>query len=318
MRRALVVGVNHYSWAPLKGCIYDANNIAKAISNHHDGSKNFYVKKLTSTSGTLDISKAQLFRELKELFEAPADIVFFSFSGHGVDRELGGYLVTQDGQKHAPGVSLSEIVEMANMATHIKEIIIVIDSCFSGNAGNTNPLNENIASIRKGVTVFASSMQNENSWERNGQGVFSSIFVEALDGGGADIMGSVTVAGIYSYVDKALGPWEQRPVFKSHVTNLNALKKVKPEIPFEELRLLDDYFPNPNHHYPLSPEYEDTEEPRNSKLESIFKFLQKCSRKNLVEPVDEEFMYFAAMKSKSCRLTTLGKLYWKMVRLNKV
>ena len=316
MRNALIVGINDYSWAPLKGCIYDANNMAKSLTHHHDGSKNFHVKKITSD--TSHISKAQLFKEIKALFERPAEIALFAFSGHGVDRNLGGYLVTQDAQKHAPGISLNEIVEMANMATGIKEIIIVIDTCFSGHTGNTNPLIQDIASIRKGVTVFASSMQNENSWERNGQGIFSSVFVEALNGGGADIMGSVTVAGIYNYVDKALGPWEQRPVFKSHVTNLFALKKLKPEIPFEELRLLDDYFPDPHYHYPLNPEYEDTEQPRNTELESIFKFLQKCSRKNLVEPVNEEFMYYAAMNSESCRLTTLGRLYWKMVRKNKI
>ncbi|MCC3403956.1 caspase family protein, partial [Eubacterium callanderi] len=32
----------------------------------------------------------------------------------------------------------------------------------------------------------------------------------------------------------------------------------------------------------------------------------------LIEPVDEEHMYFAAMNSKSCRLTPLGLHYWKL------
>jgi len=40
------------------------------------------------------------------------------------------------------------------------------------------------------------------------------------------------------------------------------------------------------------------------------KLLQKFERVGLVEPVDEEHMYFAAMHSKACRLTPLG-LYYK-------
>jgi len=38
----------------------------------------------------------------------------------------------------------------------------------------------------------------------------------------------------------------------------------------------------------------------------------------LVVPVDEEFMYFAAMNSKSCRLTELGYHYWRLIKKNKL
>ena len=46
----------------------------------------------------------------------------------------------------------------------------------------------------------------------------------------------------------------------------------------------------------------------------IFKVLQKLQSVGLVEPVDEEFMYFAAMNSKSCKLTAVGRQYWRLVK----
>jgi hypothetical protein len=42
--------------------------------------------------------------------------------------------------------------------------------------------------------------------------------------------------------------------------------------------------------------------------------LQKLQSIGFVKPVDEEFMYFAAMKSKTCILTELGKYYWRLVK----
>lgn len=43
-----------------------------------------------------------------------------------------------------------------------------------------------------------------------------------------------------------------------------------------------------------------------------FKELQLYESVGLIESVGEEHMYFAAMKSKSCRLTPLGLHYWKL------
>ena len=44
-------------------------------------------------------------------------------------------------------------------------------------------------------------------------------------------------------------------------------------------------------------------------LGEIFAQLQKCNRHSLIEPVDAEHMYFAAINSKGCRLTALGAYY---------
>ena len=46
----------------------------------------------------------------------------------------------------------------------------------------------------------------------------------------------------------------------------------------------------------------------------IFSDLQKLEGIGLVIPVGEEHMYFAAMNSKQCALTSVGKHYWRLVK----
>jgi hypothetical protein len=46
--------------------------------------------------------------------------------------------------------------------------------------------------------------------------------------------------------------------------------------------------------------------------------LQKLEGIGLVVPVGEEHMYYAAMNSKSCELTAVGKQYWKLVKEGRI
>jgi len=134
--------------------------------------------------------------------------------------------------------------------------------------------------------------------------------------------------GVYAYIDQALGPWDQRPVFKTNVTRFTSLRETSPQVPISTLRKIVDYFPSPEEQYALDPSFEDTNkesvehrivEPY-AKDENIavFKNLQKLQSIGLVVPVDSEHMYYAAMESKSCRLTALGSHYWRLVKANRV
>jgi len=85
-----------------------------------------------------------------------------------------------------------------------------------------------------------------------------------------------------------------------------------------------EYFPKPQDDYKLDPSYEDTnsneikhevKEPYAKKENVVvFKDLQKLQSVGLVVPVDATYMYFAAMESKSCKLTSLGYHYWRLVK----
>ena len=153
--------------------------------------------------------------------------------------------------------------------------------------------------FQNGVTVLTASRDTESAMEACGRGVFTSLVVDALQGGASDILGNVTPGSVYSYVDQALGAWEQRPIFKTNVTHFTSLRSITPKVPLATLRKLCDYFPVPEDEYALDPAYEDTTGSIDKVKIKIFKNLQKFQSVGLVVPVGAEFMYFAAMESKS-------------------
>lgn len=55
--------------------------------------------------------------------------------------------------------------------------------------------------ISEGVTILTASRSSETSMEVNGHGLFTSLLIEALIGGAADITGHVTPGGIYAYIE---------------------------------------------------------------------------------------------------------------------
>jgi hypothetical protein len=61
MRKALVVGVNHYDHiGPLHGCVKDAYGVESMLKRDSDGSVNFSVKLMTSTAPGDDVPRDEL------------------------------------------------------------------------------------------------------------------------------------------------------------------------------------------------------------------------------------------------------------------
>ena len=310
MRKALVVGINNYPNVPLRGCVNDANAMANVLGTHGDGGPNFGIKLVTSPPET--ITRSRLKGEIESLFSGDPDIALFYFSGHGTINSFGGYIVTPDFKKYDEGVSMDEILGLANRSK-AKDKVIVLDCCHSGAFGSPTTTGSNVAQLSEGLSVLTASRDSESALEINGTGVFTALVVNALQGGAADLRGHITPGSIYAYVDQALGPWDQRPIFKTNVTRFTSLRTIAPPVPHEKLRKLIEYFPNPQDEHKLDPAYEFTAGNDPQKV-PIFKDLQKFASVGLVVPVGEEHMYFAAMNSKSCRLTALGFQYWRMVK----
>jgi hypothetical protein len=313
-RRALIVGINDYEFAPLKGCVNDAIGMRNVLSKHEneDNDENFACRLLVSSE--IKVTKARLTKEIESLFSREGDIALLYFSGHGAKNDLGSFLVTQDATKYNEGISLSQLIQLANAAKNVREVFIILDSCYSGQMGNSELFEKETAILRKGVSILSSSLENEYSLEKNGEGLFTSIVIEALNGGAADIIGNVTSTGIYNYVDKILGPWDQRPVFKSHISKLTALKKCKPIIPRSTLTKIINYFSDIDTHLQLDSSFEPSLKPQNEENEKIFKDLQRLVSASLVVPVEEDHMYYAAKNKKTCKLTSYGKLYWRILK----
>lgn len=321
MKKALVVGINDYPSSPLRGCINDASGIAAIIETHGDGSPNFDVRLETDVK-----TKSELKAMIVKLFAGNSDTALLYFSGHGFLNEIGGYLVTPDYSKYDEGISMDEILVLANKS-ETKDKIIILDCCHSGAMGSPT-LGGAVSQLSEGVTVLTASRDDEPSVEINGHGVFTNLLLAALQGGAADLRGHISPGGVYAYIDQALSAWEQRPVFKTNVTRFNSIRTINPQVSPDIMRKIIEYFPAPQDEFKLDPSFEDTNakdiehtvvepyaKPENV---SVFKNLQKLQSVGLVVPVNTEFMYFAAMESKSCRLTSLGFHYWQLVKSKKI
>ncbi len=315
MRKALVVGINDYVNSPLRGCVNDALAMAGVLGIHGDGAPNFEIKLMTSPTDT--ITRAILKAAIDTLFSGDPDVALLYFSGHGFINSLGGYIVTTDFKKYDAGVSMDDILKLAHQSK-AKDTIIFLDCCHSGALGSPALNGTNVAQLSEGLSVLTASRDSESALEINGAGVFTALVVNALQGGAADLRGHITPGSIYAYVDQALGAWDQRPIFKTNVTRFTSLRTVPPPVTHATLRKLTDYFAKPQDEHKLDPSYEDTYNGNDQTKVAIFKDLQKFTSVGLVVPVGEEHMYFAAINSKSCRLTALGFQYWRLVKEKRI
>lgn len=313
MKKALVIGLNDYPNAPLYGCVNDAHSVASVLRSNSDGSPNFDVKLITDKC-----TKNELKRNIRSLFEGDNDIALLYFSGHGTITSTGGYLVTTDYSDDDEGVSMDEVLVYANNS-NAKNKVIILDCCNSGIFGSPALQKDSqTTTICDGLTVLTASKKDESAMEFNGSGIFTSLLVEALHGGAADLRGDITPGSIYSYIDRALGAWDQRPIFKTNVSTFTSLRKVNPPISLEILRKIKDYFTSPEEQFQLEPSYEPESENPDPEKVKVFGDLQKMVRVGLVIPVDAEHMYHAAMESKSCRLTATGYHYWRLSKASRI
>lgn len=241
MRKALIVGIDDYPKAALDSCVKDAISVASVLEKNSDGSPNFHVKLLTDKPDTL--TKPALRKNIERLFEGDCDVALFYFSGHGFVKSTGGYIVTSDFEKYDEGISMNDILILANESP-AKYKVIILDCCYSGNFGNIRLGDSTITHLGDGLTVLTASSDKESALSINGSSVFTSLLVDGLQGGAADLRGNITPGHLYAYVDEALGAWDQRPIFKTNVSQFASLRQITPRVPKDTLRKLIIYFGN--------------------------------------------------------------------------
>ena len=311
---ALCVGINDYDhFTALEGCVEDATKLSASLSRNDDGSPNFHIIQLLSSE--MLVSESTLRSSVRELFSRKSlDVALFYFAGHGANTSSGSFLVSQDGIDDNEGIYMAEVIAAANESP-AKERIIILDCCHSGAIDDLFGGSINIQ-LGTGVSVLAACRDSEMAMETADGGLFTEMLRAALDGGAADVRGKVSIANIYAYLDEIFGVWDQRPVFKANLEQLVNLRQNKPKVPEELLRKLcdPDFFKMPTTEHGLDPGYEPSLEPRDSNKEAIFSVLQQMRAASLVEPVDEDHLYFSAKNRGSCRLTPLGQFYWLVGR----
>lgn len=326
MRKALLIGINDYpAENELTGCIEDINKVKAAIERHGDGSPNFSVKMMPNVQTSGEVMEA-----IHKLFAGDGETALLYFSGHGFMNSTGAELVMpkdiETVGQYYKGIQMSDIMDIANNSP-IRNKIIILDCCHSGNMGKYNPQDSN-SKLASGVSILTACREDEVAMEAGGHGLFTELLCSALNGGAADFCGNITIGGVYAYIDRSFGPWDQRPVFKTNVTEFSPLRKVKSQVSLQTIRELTNLFLTPNIPLPLDPSFEDTNDPSvhhdyvepyaNTENVGKFKLLQKLQSIGFVRPINEEFMYFAAMHSTGCELTELGKYYWRLVNEGRI
>lgn len=326
MKKALLIGINNYPGGnKLKGCIEDINQVKAVIERNGDNSPNFDVRMMPDVQTSAEVMGA-----IKQLFSGDGDTALLYFSGHGYVNTTGAEIVMpQDistGTQYYTGIQMSTIMQVVNQS-HVSNKIIILDCCHSGSMGKFN-IQDAGSILQTGVSVLTACREDETAMEAGGHGLFTEMLCMALNGGAADYCGNITMGGVYAYIDRSFGPWDQRPVFKTNVTEFAPLRKVEPQVPLSVIRELTTLFADPAVDLPLDPSFEDTNDPdvkhewvepyANEDNVRKFKMLQKLQSIGFVRPVDEQFMYFAAMKSKACRLTELGRYYWRLVKEGRI
>lgn len=324
MKKALIVGINYYQHAgTLFGCVDDAHAVKAVMERNSDGTVNFDCKLLSGTGPSDQITRTSLRQNIKELFDGECETALFYFAGHGHIENTGGYIIASDTASGDEGIPLNDVITFANNAS-ARNRIIVLDSCHSGIAA-TSMTATGFAEIKEGTTILTASTAEQYATEENGAGVFTTLFVDALNGAAGNLVGDVTPGSIYAHIDQSLGSWDQRPVFKTNVKSFVSLRRVQPPIALSELQLISEYFPRPGHNFQLDPTFEperqgiDNSIPDPDPINTAkFAILQKYNRVGLVVPVDAPHMWHAAMGNKSCRLTVLGEHYRRLVERKRI
>jgi hypothetical protein len=273
------------------------------------------------------VSRTDLRNAVHHLFSDDAEIALFYFAGHGYIDETGGFLCGGDCNSGHDGLSLHDVTTFA-IGSRAKNKIIILDSCHGGITGD-RPTTPGIAEVKEGMTILTASTADQSAYEVEGgsAGLFTNLLINALGGEAANLVGEVTPGGVYAHIDQSLGPWAQRPVFKTNVKTFVSLRKVEPALPLADLRRIADLFPTPGYKFKLDSTYEPERSggaheagvpaPDPART-AIFAILQKYYRVHLLVPNDAPHMWHAAMWGKSCSLTALGEHYRRLAAANRI
>jgi hypothetical protein len=322
-RIALLVGINRYEsdeFNNLECCVADARDLGELLGRHQGpdpgtpGKTNYACRVLTSdrTAITAESLSAEIDNAMSRLMDGGE--VLFYFSGHGLANAEGGFLVTQDGTAEKPGYPMQRLLEAANRSGNVS-VVIILDCCHGGQIGNVAD-GEGFSEVLIGpnVTVLAAAGNSQKAAEGGEHSLFTQLVIAALDGGAVDVCGDVSAASVYAYAEQALGPWEQRPVYKSYARQLRPIRRCRPLVPDQVLAQLADWFFLEDDEFPMDPGYEYTTAEADPAKVAIFDQFKLLRDAGLLRGRNGRDLYWTAMESGSVCLTPQGKLFWKRAK----
>lgn len=315
MRKALIVGINEYFGNELTCCVNDARMIESLLSEHYDGTSNFETEILLDQQATKQVIE----NELYDLFnDDDVEIGLFYFSGHGCKINSDTYLMTIDGDKRSPGISLNNLLSIVNNAS-CKYKIIILDCCSAGALEKNFILNGNVSAFGDGVIIMSSCKDSSKAYDDEQNGLFTKLLIKALSGEVGDILGNVTILKMYEFVESLLGAWKQRPVLKCSVSQNLIIRKAEPLIQLKVLKSALKIFVNEEDIVQLNPTYFDFRKSFDpididpiKENQKKFNLLLELDELNLIE-YDATNLYNAARNYRMVKLSNSGKYYLNLL-----
>ncbi|MEZ4292569.1 MAG: caspase family protein [Myxococcota bacterium] len=213
-RVAAVVGINDYRhWPRLKGARRDAEKVAARLrAMGFDTVHELYDREATREA-ILELLGSRLPAEV-----GADDLVVIFFAGHGETEVLDadgtrkrGSVIPADATVESPFATAIPMPKLRELTSRLeaKHVYYAMDSCYSG-LGFTRGLGvvdprvpdyiEKVTSLRA-VQMVTAGGEGEEAIEREGEGVFTRSFLDALDGAAdANGDGYVTATEIGAYV----------------------------------------------------------------------------------------------------------------------
>src|SRR5262245_51102773 len=163
LKRAVLIGIDDYKkFNALDGCVNDVKALAPLLQRHEDGSPNFTCLSCTSDSRLVD--RRAMLAAFDQLLAPGADVALLYFAGHGADVNDDVVLVAQDGVNGDEGVALSSVLAKVQ-SSKIDEVIIILDCCYSGDAGGVPQLGGDVAALRSGLSILTASRGDQTAAE---------------------------------------------------------------------------------------------------------------------------------------------------------
>lgn len=336
IKKALLIGVNSYAHVAalprLSASVRDVEAMFGALARHRDGTGRLNYECTMLRDAAPDgsrLTRAQLRRAITAHFhdDFTGDLLLY-YSGHGVLGTAGGFLAAYDSEQDDPGVPMTEIMALAKNA-RAREVVIILDCCHAGQMGNAvnggrTIFGDSLTTIRDEMTVIAACTAAQHAVEMDGRSAFTAALVDALEGGAADHLGQVTAGAMYAYARRRFGVSGQRPVYKSHTSDVTVVRRCEATINHEDLSRMLELFSSLDARLQLDPEYEPEDEHGNVK-EPINKgkvdcalLLKRLRDAGLVKSTNGDQFYWVARRSTTLELTPRGREYWLLTKNGKI
>ncbi|KYC40958.1 hypothetical protein WA1_25430 [Scytonema hofmannii PCC 7110] len=194
-REALVIGINRYPYMKnLSQPAKDAEAIARLLEDFGD----FEVHRLPHKIGKREVNSKELLQKqeleeaIKRLFQPKGNIIantaLLYFAGHGLLKresdETQGFLATSEADPKCErwGFSLKDLREIL-ASSPVKQQIVWLDSCYSGDLLNFTEINLSEAQKRRDRCFIAASRDFELAYGTEGgeYGELTSALLQGLD-----------------------------------------------------------------------------------------------------------------------------------------